>query len=597
MACKQITLWGANQKFVVPCVSYSDLLMHMAINLDIDPMAHSLIFSTQKREFTITLKLYQMLIAEASEANLKIIKSQSDRPGFQMILEYYKQNSQAMHKSLKKLYANYICYDASDIIEISLNRKMFTQTDRHLLIILPFLKYLKKIHAGISVLSKYSINFCRGEIIGQRSNNLQTRLDLLDLSHVDLLNYISITNLAGIFSCLPNLEVLDFSDTNLIGCEAIFYSISPLILRGLNLSGCSRLNFIMIFEILSEYKNLEVLELNYCELNMNHIASLKKFTDIGKYSNLKTFSIRNNSFSSCNEIVYSMGAMNKLEKIDISNCNFSTNHFITLTYSLVACIKLTHLYISDTKLFKAIQPFCQLLNYLPNLRYLDISKNRLTDKEIIAVLQLSRNLILLDATDNIFTPRIISFLPSTLNYLYLGLMQDISALNLGNLIELVIEFSESTSASSLLDSIRNQRNLKLLGLKNLAISQSNAEILLKIIRNSRELEIIELYEACCDFSTLEQLSKAFVLSKSLRLFGFNHSQLSREKLYQICKIQLRNDYFRFTENFAFLKKSDLCKKKSRCPLCYKYCIFTDLCEWARMRYFTISRITNYRTLV
>lgn len=594
MACKQITLSGDNGNIVTPCITFPELLFCLAVKANVDPSAHSLIYQTPGLEFKITSKNFPSLIKELPEITLKVVRKASDRLGFLMIFKYFRQHELEMHKSVKVLFKKYLIADTADLLQIELTEKMLIGTYRHLLMILPFMNYTKEIHLGTSTMAKYSDSFMRLENISERCSSSQSRLDLLGLT----LNSsgFPISNLIEVISLLNNLEFIDFSFSNFGNSAKIMDFTRFPQLKGVNLTGCHSLDFCSIFKNLGKCKNLEILEVNDCGLMKNHLETLHMLTSIGELIGLKAFSIKNNPYCAGPELNYCISAMNNLERLDITNCGYYRKILIDLTYTGVALINLQRLYISRVDLCMLINEFTYMLHYLSKLTHLDVSNNRLADPMVIKILQSTKNLKLLDITENYCSEAILNFFPMTIAFFYATFLTDIRLPQANTFIELEINFQNHSTGLKLLTSLQGQTSLKNFGLKKLQIVLESASILCELLKFSPNLNILDLHDAVCSAELSRKISESVSKSKSLTLFGFSHA-IPQETLHVISRIQSGNRHFRISDNYAVLKKSDLLKHKPKCKLCFRYCIFPDICEWIRKRGFLYSRLKNNIRLV
>jgi CRISPR/Cas system endoribonuclease Cas6 (RAMP superfamily) len=580
-----------------PYQPYPDLLLNIVEGFSIDPTAYNIIFSSPVKDFILNSNFYNTLTKKLPKIKLNLLKINNNRPGFDYILSTYKETTCLMSEKVRLLYKAYLISDSPDISSLEIDKEYLDPDPKYCLFILPFLKHLNAVYIRTSTYSKYAINLLTTTLLGQRSKSLENRLKTLELelrpdASIPLKNFYVLPILS-----LPSLEVLDLSYTLVKDLHINPYGPPSFSLKALNLSGCNGLNFEDVLTFCSACPNLDSLELNQCQLNSDHISFLQKLTNCGRFNNLKRISLRDNYFNGCRDLGSTLGNMSNLEFIDISGCCINPQNFVDVTYGIVVCVRLTHLYVSGAGLNGCVSQFVELLKYINMLLYLDISKNLLRPQDLISILQKLPNLVLLDITDNLATPLVINYLPLSLNYLYLGPIQEFSCIPCTSLHELEIEFDTHTTAKALLNDIKKNKDLKILGLIHLMISDTNFEVFSGTIKSLNKLEIIDLNEAYCEDIYMKKINEALLTCFELKLVGYSHTMLSSEKLYLLYKINSRNKHFRHNNKFAAFKDTDLLPDAPRCKLCHRYCYYPDICKWVRIRNFIIERQKSFYRLV
>ena len=573
--------------------SYQDLLLSAGISLSIDPTAFIVLYTTKLKDFKINENLYKTLVSQLSTINLKLVRKQNDRSGFNMILQNYTENSLQMSESLQSIYKLFITTGCSSIKSLSITSNLLFPNSKNLLIILPFLVSIESLDSSLSKLSKYSINFLKSEGLGERCNSLEERLKMFELERLENKN-LDVFSLLNICQSLNKLQCLDLSFASDQNFTDSLYYLRLHSIKNLNLSGC-KLSFSNLFKICADYQCLETFELNYCYLEFADFKTFHELTMFGKFNKLKQLSLRGTNHSCAELLAEAIQNIGGLEKLDISNNGIFDEKFKAFAFSLVVCTNLTHLYISSVNLNATIDTFVSLFVY-NKLIHLDISKNNLSDSSVAAILQKTENLVLFDASGNNLSSTVMNFVPITVKYLYIGVINFIRDIKCTDIIELGIEFSDYISATDLLKSLEKYQNIKILALNKLIISNENFLLFSKTIQQMKNLEILDFREVYCNYFFMRKLNELLIKNQKLRIIGYSHGMLSDEKLYSLYKINSRNKFFRHSNQFAVFAESDLLPHKPVCELCHRYCYYPDICEWTRKKIFYISRLRNIRKI-
>ena len=382
--------------------------------------------------------------------------------------------------------------------------------------------------------------------------SLKKHLNLTKLN-ISNIGYVTDEDVAAILSHNVKIEELDLSNLKANDFSTIANSMRKFMhLKKLNISS-NKITANTIADILSHNTKLENINLSnlfLCSndfmiiaLKMKSVSNLKSLDISGNYAHTNYYApskrtLSTTNYPNSNNIAVLLSHNTKLEELDMSNLDLSSEDFINIATALNSVSKLSKLKIFNNKIDGSVtDAIITLLNHNVDLKMLDISDIMLTGIHVIKVaeaLQKRSKLTKINIWCGVLTNNEADAIAAILSHN--SNLREIK-LKSGNH---VIEVSENLSrlvtnakwiqlskqeAYTLAALLSNCTELEILNMASNDMKVEDAIRVFKSMKNISTLKTIDI--SCCDISDLaaNSIAEVFANNKQLKKIDISWSNV------------------------------------------------------------------------